>query len=269
MWFWWWSYKRGSTVLSQNHRIRDKMLNACAPWGATCTTKQGRIVQMQNFIFGQFSNFVFFQMGPGPTHPLPNYFWIFGIFLTLQSPLASPEPPCCKLYATWVCMEALISMSCRAGCASRVSLLSVPRRGWLLCALVRQGLSLLTCSDREMKHGCRLETARYDRREPLIATSTFFTYGLLPQTGAQYSASGNTRACVEIRSVLEEAPQVVPARRRMSETLDGWFFKNDHFLKDNLNRIFFQNKKLYWQLLQAINPSEPKFAYRHAPLQRV
>ena len=28
------------------------------------------------------------QMGPGPTtHPLPNYFWIFGIFLTLQSPL--------------------------------------------------------------------------------------------------------------------------------------------------------------------------------------
>ena len=26
-------------------------------------------------------------MGPGPTHPLPNYFWIFGIFLTLQSPL--------------------------------------------------------------------------------------------------------------------------------------------------------------------------------------
>ena len=26
------------------------------------------------------------QMGPGPTHPLPNYFWFFGIFLTLQSP---------------------------------------------------------------------------------------------------------------------------------------------------------------------------------------
>ena len=30
-------------------------------------------------------------MGPGPTHPLPNYFWIFGIFLTLQSPLGHVE----------------------------------------------------------------------------------------------------------------------------------------------------------------------------------
>ena len=49
------------------------------------------------------------------------------------------------------------------------------------------------------------------RRELLIATSTFFTCGLLLQTGAQYSAAGNTRACVEIRSVLAEAPQVVPA----------------------------------------------------------
>ena len=55
------------------------------------------------------------------------------------------------------------------------------------------------------------------RRELLIASSTFFTCGLLLQTGAQYSAAGNTRACVEIRSVLAEAPQVVPARRWMSE----------------------------------------------------
>ena len=47
--------------------------------------------------------------------------------------------------------------------------------------------------------------------------------GLLLQTWAQYSAAGNTRACVEIRSVLTEAPQVVPARRRMSETLDVTF----------------------------------------------
>ena len=87
MWSWWWSYKRGSTVLSQHHRIRDKMLHACAPWGATCTAKQGRIVQMQNFIFGQFSNFFFIQMGPGPNHPLPNYFWIFGIFFNFAKPL--------------------------------------------------------------------------------------------------------------------------------------------------------------------------------------
>ncbi len=46
-----------------------------------------RIVQTQNFVFGRFSNFFFIQMRPGPTHPLPIFFWIFGIFLTLQSPL--------------------------------------------------------------------------------------------------------------------------------------------------------------------------------------
>ncbi len=28
----------------------------------------------------------FIQMSPGPTYPLPIFFWIFGIFLTLQSP---------------------------------------------------------------------------------------------------------------------------------------------------------------------------------------
>ena len=32
---------------------------------------------------------------------------------------------------------------CRAGCASRVSLISLPRRGWLLSALGQPGLSLL------------------------------------------------------------------------------------------------------------------------------
>ena len=57
-------------------------------------------------------------------------------------------------------------------------------------------------------------------RELLFAMSTFFTYGLLLQTGAQYSAAGNTRACVEICSVLAEVPQVVPGRRRTSATLD-------------------------------------------------
>ena len=61
------------------------------------------------------------------------------------------------------------------------------------------------------------------RRYLLIATSIFFTCGLLLQTEAQYSAARNTRACVEIRSVLAEAPQVVQARRRMSETLDVTF----------------------------------------------
>ena len=57
--------------------------------------------------------------------------------------LASPEPPGCRVYGTWVCMGALRSLSCRAGCASRLSLPSVPRQGWLLSALGRQGLSLL------------------------------------------------------------------------------------------------------------------------------
>ena len=61
------------------------------------------------------------------------------------------------------------------------------------------------------------------RRELLMATSTFLTCRLLLQTGAQYSAAENTRACVEIRSVLAEAPRVVPTRRRMSETLDVTF----------------------------------------------
>ena len=57
--------------------------------------------------------------------------------------LASPEPPCCRVFGTWVCMGALRSLSCRAGCASRLSLPSVPRQGWLLSALGWWGLSLL------------------------------------------------------------------------------------------------------------------------------
>ena len=57
--------------------------------------------------------------------------------------LASPEPPCYRVYGTWVCVEALHSLWCRVGCASRVSLHSVPRPGWLLSALGQQGLSLL------------------------------------------------------------------------------------------------------------------------------
>ena len=66
------------------------------------------------------------------------------------------------------------------------------------------------------KTGVGLRQPDMVRRELLIATSTFFTCGLKLQTAAQYSAAGNTRACVEIRSVLAEAPQIVSARRRMS-----------------------------------------------------
>ena len=48
-------------------------------------------------------------------------------------------------------MKALHCSSCRAGCSSGVSLLSVPRQGWLLSGLGQQGL----------KHTCQLETTRY------------------------------------------------------------------------------------------------------------
>ena len=77
-------------VLSQNHRIRDKMLHCMhitcrhvhRQAGANCTD-----AKLYFWTFFQF--FFIIQMGPGPTHPLPNYFWIFGIFLTLQSPLVA------------------------------------------------------------------------------------------------------------------------------------------------------------------------------------
>ena len=49
--------------------------------GANCTDPK-------LYFWTIFRFFLKIQMGPGPTHPLPNYFWIFGIFLTLQSPLA-------------------------------------------------------------------------------------------------------------------------------------------------------------------------------------
>ena len=58
------------------------------------------------------------------------------------------------------------------------------------------------------------------RSELLITVSTFLTWGLLHQAGAQYSAAEKTNAWVEMRSVWAEAPQEVPARRRISDTLD-------------------------------------------------
>ena len=71
---------------------------------------------------------------------------------------------------------------------------------------------------RSCNTGAGLRQPYMVRTELFIATSTFFTCGLLLKTGAQYSATGNTRACVETRIVLAEAPQVVPARRRVSAT---------------------------------------------------
>lgn len=52
-----------------------------------------------------------------------------------------------------------------------------------------------------------------------MAASTFLAGGLLNHVGAQYSAAEKTRACVEIRSILADAPQEVPARRRIRERL--------------------------------------------------
>ena len=97
--------------------------------------------------------------------------------------IASPEHPCCRVYGTWVCTEALHSLWCRAGCASRVSLLSVPRRGWLLSALCQQGLSLL-------RQGAETQVSAWDnqiwsvescwlRRQPSSRV------GFWLQTGAQ------------------------------------------------------------------------------------
>ena len=118
-------------------------------------------------------------------------------------------------------METLHSLSCRAGYASCVSLLSVPRLEWLLSVLGQQ--AAIPAKTESCNIGVGLRQPDMVRRELLIATSTFFTCGLLLQTGANYSAAGNTRACVEIRGVLAEAPQVVPTRRRMSATLDVIF----------------------------------------------
>ena len=118
--------------------------------------------------------------------------------------LASTEPPCCKVYWTWVCKEVRHPRWCRACCSSRVSLLPVPRRGWLLFALGRQVLSLL-------RQGAETQVSGWDN--PIWFVESFWL------RHQQYSAAGNTKACVEIRSVLAEAPHVVPARRPMSDSL--------------------------------------------------
>ena len=76
-------------VLSQNHRIRDKMLHACISRRRVHRQAGTNCTDTKVYFWTIFQFFFIIQMGPGPTHPLPNYFWIFGIFLTLQSPLAA------------------------------------------------------------------------------------------------------------------------------------------------------------------------------------
>ena len=78
-------------------------MHACTSRGATCTVKQGRIADTNLYFWTIFQFFFIIQMGPGPTHPLPNYFWIFGIFLTLQSPLIANNK---SVYKNWTtCMR--------------------------------------------------------------------------------------------------------------------------------------------------------------------
>ena len=74
-------------VLSQNHRILHKMLHACTSRGATCTVKQGRIVQTQNFIFGRFSNFFYYPNGTWTHPPTSKLFLDFWNFFNFAKPL--------------------------------------------------------------------------------------------------------------------------------------------------------------------------------------
>ena len=74
-------------ILSQNHRIRDKMLHACTSRDATCTARQGRIVQTQNFIFGRFSNFYFYPNGTWTHPPTSKLFLDFWNFFNFAKPL--------------------------------------------------------------------------------------------------------------------------------------------------------------------------------------
>ena len=75
-------------------------------------------------------------------------------------------------------MEALRSLSCRAGCSSRVSLLSVPMQGWLLSAL-----------DRELKHRCRLKTTIYGPQRAVDCdVNRLHVWASTPERGTGFSS---------------------------------------------------------------------------------
>ena len=57
-------------------------------------------------------------------------------------------------------------------------------------------------------------------RKPVIVQKALFMTMSTFLARAQYSAVEKTRACVDIRSTLAVAPQLVPARRQISETHD-------------------------------------------------
>ena len=73
-------------VLSQNHRIRDKMLHACTSRGATCTAKQGRIVDAKLY-FWKFFQFFFYPNGTWTHPPTSKLFLDFWNFFNFAKPL--------------------------------------------------------------------------------------------------------------------------------------------------------------------------------------
>ena len=80
-----------------------------------------------------------------------------------------------------------------------------------------------SCKDWQVGHRGRLQASSYNSEGIVDGHVHLLACGLLLQTGAQYSAVEKTRAWVDSRNVLAEAPQVVPARRRINATLDVTF----------------------------------------------
>ena len=74
-------------VLLYYHKITEYGIKCCMHAHLEAPPSRGELYRCKTLFLDNFPIFFFIQMGPGPTHPLPNYFWIFWIFLTLQSPL--------------------------------------------------------------------------------------------------------------------------------------------------------------------------------------
>ena len=82
---------KGLCKVKKFPKIQPQYYHKITEYGIKCCmhahhVKQGRIVDAKLYFWTIFQ-FFFIQMRPGPTHPLPIFVWIFGIFLTLQSPL--------------------------------------------------------------------------------------------------------------------------------------------------------------------------------------
>ena len=97
-------------------------------------------------------------------------------------------------------MEALRSLSCRVRmCQSCFTAFRAKAR---VAAFRLRPAGPIPAKTGSLNTGVVLRQPEMVLIELLLATSTFFTCGLLLQTGAPYSAAGNARACVEIRSAF-------------------------------------------------------------------